>query len=72
MGSASQVQNVEERLLSVKPIGIVFRQTLQQNYEDFKERVPIQRYESIEPYVEKCRTGTQNIFWNLNTGGREI
>ena len=36
VGSASQVQNVEERLLSVKPIGIVFRQTLQQNYEDYR------------------------------------
>ena len=29
----------------------------------YKERVPIQQYESIEPLIEKTRKGEQNIFW---------
>ncbi|TCI85203.1 GH3 auxin-responsive promoter family protein [Tenacibaculum sp. M341] len=33
------------------------------NYEDFTKRVPIQKYESIEPLIERCRKGEQNLFW---------
>ncbi|TDQ22878.1 GH3 auxin-responsive promoter family protein [Tenacibaculum caenipelagi] len=33
------------------------------SYEDFVSRVPIQRYESIEPLIERCRKGEQNLFW---------
>ncbi len=33
------------------------------NYEDFAKNVPIQRYESIEPLIERCRKGEQNLFW---------
>jgi hypothetical protein len=33
------------------------------NYEDFTNKVPIQRYESIEPLIERCRKGEQNLFW---------
>lgn len=33
------------------------------NYADFSKRVPIQQYESIEPLIERCRKGEQNLFW---------
>lgn len=33
------------------------------SYEDFAKNVPIQKYESIEPLIERCRKGEQNIFW---------
>ncbi|MGG6232283.1 GH3 auxin-responsive promoter family protein [Tenacibaculum sp. SDUM215027] len=33
------------------------------NYTDFASNVPIQRYESIEPLIERCRKGEQNLFW---------
>ena len=32
-------------------------------YEDFATKVPIQQYESIEPLIERCRKGEQNLFW---------
>ena len=32
-------------------------------YKDFAARVPIQRYESFEPLIERCRKGEQNLFW---------
>ncbi|MRT92223.1 GH3 auxin-responsive promoter family protein [Ancylomarina sp. 16SWW S1-10-2] len=31
--------------------------------DDFKERLPIQTYEDIKPYVDRLRKGEQNIFW---------
>ncbi|CAM1333980.1 GH3 auxin-responsive promoter family protein [Tenacibaculum aestuariivivum] len=33
------------------------------NYSDFSKTVPIQKYESIEPLIERCRKGEQNLFW---------
>ena len=33
------------------------------SYAQFVERVPIQKYESIEPMLERTRKGEQNIFW---------
>lgn len=33
------------------------------NYTDFARKVPIKKYESIEPLIERCRRGEQNIFW---------
>ena len=32
-------------------------------YKEFAKKVPIQQYESIEPYIERARKGEQNIFW---------
>ncbi len=34
-----------------------------ESYTDFASQVPIQKYESIEPLIERCRTGEQNLFW---------
>ncbi len=33
------------------------------DYKTFAERVPIQKYESIEPLIERTRKGEQNLFW---------
>ncbi len=32
-------------------------------YKEFAKTVPIQQYESIEPLIEQCRKGKQNLFW---------
>ncbi|MES2762407.1 MAG: GH3 auxin-responsive promoter family protein [Bacteroidota bacterium] len=34
------------------------------NYEQFKQHVPIQDYESLKPYIERTRRGEQNLLWN--------
>jgi len=34
------------------------------NWECFKDRVPVQTYESISPYIERIRRGEQNVLWN--------
>ena len=33
------------------------------DYTDFANAVPIQKYETYEPLIERCRKGEQNIFW---------
>ena len=33
------------------------------SYKDFTAKVPIQQYESMEPLIERCRKGEQNLFW---------
>lgn len=33
------------------------------SYEDFKNRVPVQTYEDIKPYVERLRKGEKNLIW---------
>lgn len=33
------------------------------SYDDFQNRVPIQTYEEIKPYVERLRAGEQNLIW---------
>lgn len=34
-----------------------------ENYKDFVKNVPIQKYETIAPLIERCRKGEQNLFW---------
>jgi len=33
------------------------------NYKTFAQRIPIQKYETIEPLIERTRKGEQNLFW---------
>ena len=33
------------------------------NYNDYKERVPVQTYDDVKPYVERLRNGEQNLLW---------
>ena len=33
------------------------------NYKTFAERIPIKKYETIEPLIERTRKGEQNLFW---------
>ena len=35
------------------------------NQDQFKERVPIQNYESLKPYSEKMMNGEQNVLWQM-------
>lgn len=32
-------------------------------YEDFRQRVPIQTYDDIKPWVERLRAGEKNLIW---------
>lgn len=32
-------------------------------YTDFRNKLPIQQYETFEPLIERCRNGAQNLFW---------
>jgi len=34
------------------------------NYQTFNERIPVSKYEELEPFIEQTRQGAQNIFWN--------
>tara|TARA_R110002073_G_scaffold40547_5_gene115123 strand:- start:243814 stop:245337 length:1524 start_codon:yes stop_codon:yes gene_type:complete len=36
------------------------------DYKTFAERVPIHKYETIEPLIERTRKGEQNLFWPTN------
>ena len=31
--------------------------------EDFKSRVPVQNYDSLQPYIQRLMAGEQNILW---------
>ena len=32
-------------------------------YEDFKQRVPLRNYEQLLPYIEKIKSGENNVLW---------
>ena len=34
-----------------------------ENLADFKERVPIQNYDTLKPYIERMLKGEQNVLW---------
>lgn len=34
-----------------------------ENYEQFKQRVPIQTYDTLKPYIERMLKGEQNVLW---------
>lgn len=34
------------------------------NYEEYKNRVPIQTYDDLKPYVERLRAGENNLLWH--------
>ncbi len=36
------------------------------DYQTFTDRIPIQKYETFAPFVERARKGEQNLFWNTN------
>jgi len=44
-------------------IGKKFRFKDIKSYQSFAERIPIKKYETIEPLIERSRAGEQNIFW---------
>src|SRR6476619_5680766 len=44
--------------------GRLFHYSEIQSIEDYKERVPIQDYESLKPYIERMMQGEENVLWN--------
>lgn len=34
------------------------------NYEQFKQEVPVQTYDTLKPYIERMMKGEQNILWS--------
>jgi hypothetical protein len=38
------------------------------SYSDYKNRVPVQDYESLKPYIERMMKGEQNILWSSEIG----
>jgi hypothetical protein len=59
-------QEVLHQLLDIASdteIGKQYEFSTIQSYNMFAERVPIVTYEEVEPLIERCRRGEQNIFW---------
>lgn len=62
-------QNVLNRLLKTAAYtewGKKYEYKSISNYEEFKNRVPVQTYEEIKSYVERLRGGEQNLLWPSN------
>lgn len=38
------------------------------NHNDFINRIPVQDYETLKPYIERMMNGEQNILWNTEIG----
>ena len=36
------------------------------NYNDFKNKVPLNNYETLKPYIERMRRGEQNLLWHTD------
>jgi len=34
-----------------------------ESYESFKENIPVRDYEQFKPYIEKIKSGRQNVLW---------
>ncbi len=47
--------------------GINYRYSDIKNIDDFQQRVPISRYEDIEPYVSRLLNGEHNLLWPTET-----
>lgn len=67
---ATQAGNIQERVLkdllkkaSCTEWGEKYQYASMKSYADFKERVPIQVYDDIKPYVERMMKGERNILW---------
>ncbi|MEI6020480.1 MAG: GH3 auxin-responsive promoter family protein, partial [Bacteroidota bacterium] len=35
-----------------------------ENYEHFKNQIPLNDYESLKPYIDRTRRGEQNLLWH--------
>jgi len=43
--------------------GIKYNYKSIQSIEEYKQRVPLQDYESLKPYIDRLRDGEQNLLW---------
>jgi hypothetical protein len=44
--------------------GMQFQYNNIKNYNDFKNRFPIQDYETLKPFIERMMQGEQNVLWH--------
>ncbi len=44
--------------------GLKYKYKSIKSFEDFQNRVPINTYESLKPYIDRLKKGEQNILWN--------
>ncbi|MEI7594814.1 MAG: GH3 auxin-responsive promoter family protein [Bacteroidota bacterium] len=63
-----QVDLLRKHLNSAKDTewGIKYDFASIKNWEEFKNRVPLQDYESLKPSIERIRRGEQNILWHTD------
>lgn len=61
-----QTECLEKLLLEAKntEYGITHNFAHITNYQQYKNTVPIVTYEDIQPLINRCMQGEQNIFWN--------
>src|SRR5690554_5569389 len=55
MGLISKAKDTE--------LGVKYGFSSIKSYADFARQVPITTYEEYQPYIERSRTGENNIFW---------
>lgn len=60
-----QLEVLNQLLITAKhtEIGKQYGFDVMNKYDLFKDRVPLCKYEDIEPLIERSRRGEQNIFW---------
>src|SRR3972149_3582151 len=44
--------------------GKIFRYNEITSLQEYKERVPLQDYDTLKPFIERTRRGEQNILWH--------
>lgn len=44
--------------------GVMHKYQTISGIQDFQQRFPVQDYNSLKPYIDRIRTGEQNILWN--------
>ena len=44
--------------------GRLFHFSETQSLEDYKQKIPLQDYESLKPYIDRMMKGEENVLWN--------
>ena len=64
---ADQIQDKQLRMLLDKAKGTLWGQAYDyksiRTYADYRERVPIQTYDDLKPYINRMIKGERNVLW---------
>ena len=64
---ADQIQGKQLRMLLDKAKGTLWGQAYDyksiRTYADYRERVPIQTYDDLKPYINRMIKGERNVLW---------